>query len=262
MALAFRLSARLDIKAPHLIKTVRLEGVRKVGDPAEFARRYDDEAIDEILYLDAVASLYHRNHLAALILHTTERCFVPVTVAGGIRSVADARALIASGADKVAINTAALARPELITEIAEHFGSQAMVIQIDAKAKGKTYEAYCDGGREPSGQEVVAWAKEAVERGAGEILLTAIDREGTGTGFDLDLIAAVSQGVSVPVVAAGGFGEPHHAPQAAQAGAAGIAISGALHYNRVPLEDIREALRSAEVPVRPAPQAESHAVPL
>lgn len=247
--LAFRLIARLDIRNAHLIKTIRLEGVRKVGDPAEFARRYDQAGIDEILYLDVVASLYGRNSLGGLVQRGTADAFCPVTVGGGIATVDTAGSLFRSGADKIAINTSVVRDPSLITELAKKFGSQAVVLQLDAKRKGDGWEAYCDGGRQPTGLSSTQWAAEAVDRGAGEILATAIDREGCRSGFDLALIGALAS-LSVPVVAAGGFGAPHHAVEAAEAGASGIAIAGDLHYRRVSIEDIRDALRHAGVAVR------------
>lgn len=246
MALAFRLIARLDIQSPELIKTIQLEGRRKLGDPNEFARRYDTSGIDEILYLDAVASLYGRNSLGELVAHTTDDIFTPVTVGGGVRSVVDARELLLAGADKIAVNTAAHQCPSLINDLATKFGSQCVVIQIDAKAGS----CRVDGGRQETGRSAVDWAEEAVGQGAGEILLTSIDREGTKTGFDLALIEDVARRVTVPVVASGGFGRPVHAVDAAQAGASGIAISGALHYNRVELDEIRDALDGAGIAVR------------
>ena len=247
----FRLIARLDIRNAHLIKTIRLEGVRRVGDPNEYARRYDAEGIDELLYLDVVASLYGRNALADLVSRASESVFVPTTVGGGIRSVDDVRTLLLAGADKIAVNTAAIKRPELITEIAEKFGSQAVTVQIDAKRKGDGWEAYCDGGRQPTGYDAVDWARHVADLGAGEILLTSIDQEGTLRGFDIALVEQVCGGVvSVPVIAAGGFGRPEHAVEAAQAGAVGVAVAGALHYGRVRLNDIKGALANAGVPVR------------
>lgn len=251
MSLAFRLIARLDIKAPDLIKTVRLEGVRKVGDPAAYARRYDRAGIDEILYLDVVASLYGRSHLPDLLAHTTNDIFVPVCCGGGVSSVDAAAELLRAGADKVAVNTAALKRPELITEISRRFGSQAMVIQIDAKKLTTTYEAYGDCGRERSGRDVVAWAQEACDRGAGEVVLTAVDREGTGQGFDTELVWIVASSVGVPVLASGGFGAPGHASAAAAAGASGVVIADALHYEKVPLGSVRNHLKQAGYTVRP-----------
>jgi imidazole glycerol-phosphate synthase subunit HisF len=233
---------------------VNLEGVRRVGDPHEFAVRYANEGIDEILYMDAVASLYGRNSLADLVSRTTEAVFVPVTVGGGIRSTDDVRAMMLAGADKVAINTAAVARPELITEVARKFGSQAMVLQIDAKRKGDGWEVYCDGGRQPSGKDAIEWAREGVERGAGEILLTSIDHEGTRRGFDEGLARAVAGGVGVPVVASGGCGNAQHAAAAIKAGADAVAIAHVLHYRLATIEQIKEAMSKAGIPVRPKPK--------
>jgi cyclase len=247
--LAFRLIARLDIRNSHLIKTIRCEGVRKVGDPAEFARRYDQAGIDEILYLDVVASLYGRNSLAGLVERSTADTFVPVTVGGGIASVDSAGQLLRAGADKVAVNTSVVHDPALITKLAHKFGSQAIVLQLDAKWVDNDWEAYCEGGRQPTGRFASPWAAEAVDRGAGEILVTSIDREGVRSGFDVALIEALSS-LSVPVVAAGGFGAPSHAVEAYEAGASGVAIAGDLHYGRTSLKEIRGALRKAGVAVR------------
>jgi cyclase len=251
-----RLIARLDVRGEYLIKPVNLEGVRRVGDPHEHAVRYANEGIDEILYMDAVASLYGRNSLAALLERTTEAVFVPVTVGGGIRSVDDARTMMLAGADKVAVNTAAVKRPELITEIARKFGSQAVVLQIDAKRRGDgpaAYEVYTDGGREPSGRDAVAWAKEGAARGCGEILVTSIDREGTRRGCDLDLTARVALAVPVPVVASGGCGCPSDAVAALlSAGASGLAVAHVLHYRQHTISEIKEAMSNAGIPVRMA----------
>ncbi len=250
MALAFRLIARLDIRGKHLIKTIRLEGVRKLGDPAEYAKRYDAEGIDEILYLDCVASLYGRNGLGELLRRTADECFVPVTAAGGVRSVSDVRKLLRVGADKVAVNTAAIHRPELITEIAEQFGSQAMVIQIDAKRKNGGWEAYCDGGRQPTGKDAIEWAAEAVEHGAGEVFLTSVDEEGTGKGCAVTLGSKIASAVVVPVVLAGGVGTAEHVIRVANTGCTGVAMAGALHYGKVSLAEMRGALTEAGIPVR------------
>ena len=245
----FRLIARLDIRNERLIKTICCEGVRVVGDPAEYARRYDAAGIDEIIYLDVVASLYGRNGLARLLDKTTSDVFTPITAGGGVRTVDDGMALLRAGADKIAVNTAAIRRPALITELAEKFGSQAVVVQIDAKRKGNGWEAYCEGARQATGRRVSDWCVEVAERGAGELFVTAIDREGVGTGFDTALASHVAR-ANIPVVIAGGFNEPKHAIEAAQAGVSGIAIAGALHYSRVSLRDIRQALSAAGVPVR------------
>jgi len=247
--LAFRLIARLDIRNQHLIKTIRCEGVRKVGDPAEYVKKYDAAGIDEIYYYDAVASLYGRNSLGSLVERASEDAFCPVTVSGGVYELDAARRLLGRGADKFGINTGAIERAVRIDILAKKFGSQAVVLQLDAKRKSGGWEAYCEGGRSPTGKPAVAWATEAVERGAGEILVTSIDCEGTRTGFDLALISELSS-LSVPIVAAGGFGAPLHAVEAWRAGASGIAIAGALHYNRVTLDEIRTELQQAGACVR------------
>ena len=247
-----RLIVRLDVKAPSLVKTVNLEGLRVVGDPYEHATRYDQEGIDEIVYLDIVASLYGRNGLLGLVERTTDAVFCPVTVGGGVRSIEDARRLLRAGADKVAVNTEATKRPGLLSELARALGCQAVVLQLDAKRRGDRWEAWCNGGREPTGRDAVDWAEEAVAAGAGEILLTSVDREGTGTGFDLRLIEAVVAAVKVPVIASGGFGSPIHAVKAFEAGADGVAVARALHYGATTLAELRETVRRAGVPVRTA----------
>ena len=249
MGLTFRLIARLDIRNEHLIKTVRLEGVRKVGDPAEYARRYDAQGIDEILYLDVVASLYGRNGLAEICQSTAEDAFCPLVAGGGINCTRQGRELLACGADKVAINTAATRRPALVDEMAQKYGSQAITLQLDAKRKNGGWEAYSHGGRQPAGRDALAWAAEAVDRGCGEVLVTSIDREGTRTGFDLDLVGALAP-LRVPIVCAGGFGAPSHAVDAYNAGASGVAIAGDLHYGRTTLPEIRAELRKAGIPTR------------
>ena len=202
-----RIIPRLDIKGKNLIKGVQLEGLRVMGDPHEFALDYYRAGADELVYMDIVASLYGRNNLSDIIRRAADQVFIPITVGGGIRSVEDARHILRSGADKVAINTAAIARPELISEVARHFGSQAMVLSIEAKqvAHGK-WEAYTDNGRERTGLDVLQWVQRGVEMGAGEILLTSVDREGTRKGFDIDLISQVSRLATVPVIASGGMG--------------------------------------------------------
>lgn len=247
--LKFRLSARLDVKPPHLIKTVNLDGMRILGDPYEYAKRYNDQGIDEILYLDVVASLYGRNSLAPLLEKTTRDVFCPVTAGGGVRSTDDVRLLLQAGADKVCVNTAAIRRPELITEIAEKFGSQCMVLQIDAKRRGNGWEAWCEGGREPTGKDAIAWAEEGQARGAGEILLTSIDREGTGGGADLELLSRASVS-RVPVVYSGGVSTPGHVRDAHRAGASGVAMAKVLHLGPG-LAEIRANCQQSGVNVRP-----------
>jgi len=246
-----RIIARLDIKGPHLIKSINLEGIRVIGDPQEFAERYYLSHADELIYIDMVASLYGRNNLQDIVKKCAQNIFIPLTIGGGIRSVEDARVLFQSGADKVAINTAALARPELISDIAETFGSQAMVVSIEAKKMGEGHwEPYSDCGRERSYRDAVEWAKEAYTKGAGEILLTSIDQEGTKKGFDLELIRKVSDAVPIPVIASGGLGKPEDALDAVKQGADAIAIASVLHYNLFTLDDIKGTLSANGVSVR------------
>ena len=249
-----RLIARLDVKAPNLIKSVHLEGLRKIGDPNAFARKYYEAGIDEILYMDAVASLYGRNSLLDIIERTTRDVFVPITVGGGIRSVADVAAALKAGADKVAINTAAVRRPELISEVARVFGAQCMVLAIDAKQAGPgRWEAYTDGGREHSGVDAVDWAQRGAALGAGEILLTSVVREGTRRGFDIELTQAVATTVSIPVIASGGMGEIDHLVAVARDGRAdAVAMADMLHFERMPLAEIRAGARRQGLAVRAA----------
>jgi imidazole glycerol-phosphate synthase subunit HisF len=250
-----RLIARLDIKPPNLIKPMNLDGVRVVGDPHAYATRYNDEGIDELLYIDAVSSLYGRSSILGIVERAVADVFCPVTVGGGIRSLEDARAAFLAGADKIALNSAVVRRPELITELAHKYGSQAVVLQIDAKRKGNGWEAYTDGGREPSGKDAVAWAQEGVERGCGEILVTSIDAEGVRRGCDTLLIGNIASAVQVPVIASGGVGSCGHVVDAFRAGADAVAIAHALHYRTTTLGDIRMAVAEAGFPVRPVEQA-------
>ncbi len=247
-----RLIPRLDIKGPNLIKGINLEGLRVIGDPQAFARRYYDEGADELLYVDVVASLYGRNSLHDIVKRTVQDVFVPLTVTGGLRSVDDVKDMLRAGADKVGINTAATKRPELIREVARKFGSQCMVLSIEAKRTAPDrWEAYTDNGREPTGLDVVEWAKLGVELGAGEILLTSIDKEGTREGFDTALIAAVAGAVSVPVIASGGMGLPGDVAKAVRVGHAdAVAMADILHYQRATLADIRAAACGAGLSVR------------
>ena len=247
-----RIIPRLDIKGPNLIKGIHLEGLRVMGDPHEFALRYYEDGADELIYMDIVASLYGRNNLSDIIRRAANKIFIPITVGGGIRSVDDARHILRSGADKVAINTAAVNRPELISEISRKFGSQAMVLSIEAKkiSEGK-WEAYTDNGREKTGLDVIQWASRGVELGAGEILLTSVDQEGTRKGFDNELIRQVRRIVSVPVIASGGMGKLEHGVEAAQLGEAdAISMADMLHYRRTSIQEIREFALSANLPVR------------
>lgn len=247
-----RLIARLDVKAPNLIKGIHLEGLRVIGDPNEYARRYYDAGADELIYMDIVASLYDRNSLLDIVERTTSDVFIPITVGGGVRSVDDARMLLRAGADKVAINTAAVKRPELVGEMARTFGSQCMVLSIEAKRdRGGTWEAYTDNGREHTGLDVVQWARRGAELGAGEILLTSVDQEGTRKGFDVDLVRAVTAAVNIPVIASGGMGSSEHLIDVVRVGGAdAVAIADMLHYERMSMPEIRGTALQAGFPVR------------
>lgn len=247
-----RLIARLDIKGSNLIKGVHLEGLRVIGDPQEHARRYYESGADELVYMDVVASLYGRNSLTDIVRYTAENVFIPLTVGGGIRSIDDVNTLLRAGADKIAINTAAIGRPALLSEIAGRFGSQCLVLSIEAKRKsGGGWECFTDNGREHTGQDVVAWAMRGAELGAGEILLTSIDREGTRKGFELDLVRAVTSAVRIPVIASGGMGNPEHLIEVARDGGAdAVAMADILHYRRADMPAIRKAALDAGLPVR------------
>lgn len=248
---SLRVIARLDVKGPNLIKGIHLEGLRVVGDPHEHALRYYHEGADELVFMDIVASLYQRNNLSDIIKRAADRIYVPITVGGGIRSLDDVSRMMHSGADKVAINTAAIARPGLIAEVARRFGSQCMVLGVEAKRVGDgRWEAYTDNGRERTGRDVVAWVRQAVELGAGEVLLTSVDQEGTRKGFDLPLLQAVCSAVSVPVIASGGFGQTGDASAAATAGASAMAVADALHWKRMGLGQIKQAAQAAGWDVR------------
>jgi imidazole glycerol-phosphate synthase subunit HisF len=228
-----RLIPRLDIKGSNLVKGVHLEGLRVLGRPADFARTYYLEGADELLFVDIVASLYQRNQLLPIILETAKEMYIPLTVAGGLRNLEDIRSVLRAGADKAALNTAAIRQPELINEAALAFGSSTVVVSIEAKKRPDgSYEAYTDCGRERTGRDVVAWAREAESRGAGEILITSIDREGTGAGFDLELTELVTSAVSLPVVASGGAGRKEDVVTLAKASdVSGIAVASLLHYD-------------------------------
>jgi cyclase len=242
-----RLIARLDVKGANLIKGVHLEGLRVIGSPNDFARKYYRQGADEIIYMDVVASLYGRNHLVEIIKEAAKDIFIPVTVGGGIRSVENAREVLRSGADKVAVNTAAIKNPLIISDIARTFGSQCMVSSIEAKRiSNDAWEVFYDNGRERTGLDVVEWSKACVARGAGEILLTSVDREGTRKGFDVELVQAVSSVVSVPIIASGGMGSFQDLLKvASEGGADAVAMADIVHYGRSDFAKIRaEAIDS------------------
>jgi cyclase len=247
-----RIIPRLDIKGPNLIKGVHLEGLRVLGDPALFAKKYYKEHADELIYIDSVASLYERNNILEIVKETAKEIFIPLTVGGGIRSVSDARAALLNGADKVAINTAAIKVPALITAIAEDFGSQCVVVSIEAKRTGENaWECYIDNGREKTGIPVLEWVKQIQDLGAGEILLTSVDQEGTKKGFDISLVSKVMEIAKIPVIASGGMGTlAHLAELIAKTDINAIAIANVLHYGTYTLKDIREELSKHNIEVR------------
>lgn len=247
-----RIIARLDVKSDYLVKGIHFEGLRKIGNPNEFAKMYYEQGADEIIYMDIVASLYNRNNLTDIIRKTTEDIFIPITVGGGIRSLEDAQKILRNGADKVAINTAAIKRPELITEISSKFGSQCMVLSIEAKkiADGK-WEVYYDNGREKTGIDVIEWAKKGCELGAGEILLTSVDMEGTKKGFDYELVKAVSEIVPIPVIASGGMGNFDHMNEViTDSRADAVAIASVLHYKKTDIQTLKEDAINAGINAR------------
>lgn len=254
-----RLIARLDIKGANLIKGIHLEGLRIVGDPQDRAEKYYQDGADEVIYMDTVASLYGRNNLLDVVTRATEHVFVPMTVGGGIRSVEDARALLRAGADKVAINTAAIKDPTLIKKLSDVWGSSTIVLSIEAKktAEGK-WEAYTDNGRERTGLDVAQWAEQGAKLGAGEIFLTSVDQEGTRKGFDCELVSEVTKSVDIPVVASGGFGEFTHLKDLLQIGQpTGVAFADSLHYDRIGLTEIRNFCAQNDIPTRTRSFAET-----
>lgn len=228
----FRLIPRLDIKGPNLVKGIRLEGLRVLGPPDLFAKAYAEEGADELLYMDAVASLYGRNSLLDFISRTAQSIFVPITVGGGIRTEADVQQVLLAGADKVAINTAAVENPALIDALAKRFGSSTIVLSIEAKRNDNRWTAYVNNGRDNTGRDAFEWACEAVDRGAGEIIVTAVDREGMGRGFDLELAQRMTDILPVPVVVCGGAGSIDDVLAAAAVSDA-VAIASVLHYEFV-----------------------------
>ncbi len=228
-----RVIARLDIKGPNLVKGIHLEGLRVLGKPERFARHYYEQGADELVYMDAVASLYQRNSLLDIVTRTSREIFIPLTVGGGIRSLDDINQVLRAGADKVSLNTAAIQNPEFIKEAARRFGSSTIVISIEAiRQPDGRYQAYTNNGRESTGFDAVEWAMRVAESGAGEILLTSVDREGTGKGFDLELTSAIAGAVPIPVIAAGGAGKLSHVAEVVQQGRAdAVCLASMLHYN-------------------------------
>ena len=234
--------ARLDIKGENLIKTIQLEGLRVVGSPKDFALDYYKQGVDELIFMDSVASLYGRNHLKELLKEVAKNIFIPITVGGGIRTLDDALQILRSGADKIAVNTAAVLNPNLISEISTNFGNQCMVLSVEAKrSRNLNWEVYINNGREHTGLSVIEWIKKGVDLGAGEIFLTSVDNEGTRKGFDLELIKTVSNEVNVPIIASGGMGCFEDFEKVINyAKADAIAMSGVLHYKRLSISEIRK----------------------
>ena len=249
--LAKRIIACLDVRDGVVVKGVQFEGLRAAGDPAELARRYDVEGIDEVVILDVTATLEARQARAHTIQAVARELFIPLCVGGGIRTDDDAAAAIDAGADKVSLNSAALADPTLITRLAERYGSQAVVVAIDAKTVDERWIAYTRSGSMASSLDAVGWAREAAERGAGEILLTSMDRDGTKSGFDCALTAAVSDAVSIPVIASGGAGSFEHFAEVFTDGYADAALAASIfHFNTHGVAELKQFLRARAIPVR------------
>jgi imidazole glycerol-phosphate synthase subunit HisF len=242
----------LDVDAGRVVKGTNFVDIRDAGDPVELAERYDREGADELVFLDITATHEKRDTITDLARRTADNVFIPFTIGGGIRSVADAQVVLDAGADKVAVNSSALERPRLISELAEVFGSQCVVIAIDAKREGDGYGVYVAGGRRRvDGREAVAWALEAAERGAGEVLLTSMDRDGTSDGYELELTRAVADAVPVPVIASGGAGEPSHLADALTEGRADAVLCASIfHYGHYTVGEAKRYLVEAGVPVR------------
>jgi cyclase len=241
----------LDVDAGRVVKGTNFVDIRDAGDPVELAERYDAEGADELVFLDITATHEKRDTMVELARRTADNVFVPFTIGGGIRSVADAQAVLDAGADKVSVNSAAVARPELIDELAERFGAQCVVLAIDAKqAAEQRWEVFVSGGRTATGRDAVEWAREGVERGAGEILLTSMDRDGTNDGYDLALTSAVAEAVSVPVIASGGAGTLDHLTDALRAGADAALCASIFHYGRHTVGEAKAHLAAAGIPVR------------
>jgi cyclase len=240
----------MDVDAGRVVKGTRFIDIRDAGDPVELAAHYDREGADELVFLDITATSDKRATVVELARRAADEVFVPFTIGGGVREVADAQAVLDAGADKVSVNSAVVARADLIDELARVFGAQCVVLAIDAKRAGESWEVYVAGGRTPTGRDAVQWAREGVGRGAGEILLTSMDRDGTQDGYDLELLTAVSEAVDVPVIASGGAGEPEHLVDGLAAGADAALCASIFHYGRYRISEVKDRLAEAGVPVR------------
>jgi len=257
VSVAVRVIPCLDVDAGRVVKGVNFADLRDAGDPVELARRYDAEGADELTFLDVTASSASRETTYEVVSRTAEQVFIPLTVGGGVRAVADVERLLRAGADKVGVNTAAIARPELISEIADRFGSQVLVLSVDARrtrpgepVTPSGYEVTTHGGRRGTGLDAVEWAARAAELGAGEVLLNSMDADGTGAGFDLDMLRAVRERVSVPLIASGGAGAVEHFPPAVAAGADAVLAASVFHFQQLTIGEVKDALRAAGSPVR------------
>lgn len=253
MAVAVRVIPCLDVDAGRVVKGVKFEGLRDAGDPVELAQRYNAEGADELTFLDVTASSSDRATTFEVVGQTAEQVFIPLTVGGGVRSVEDVDRLLRTGADKASINTAAIARPEVINEIVERFGSQVLVLSLDAKRSDATpsgFEVTTHGGRQSTGLDALEWAAEAARRGVGEILLNSIDADGTKAGFDLEMIRAVRAVVSVPLIASGGAGAPEHFAPAVEAGADAVLAASIFHFGEVSIGEVKDTIRAAGYEVR------------
>jgi cyclase len=249
--LKLRVIPCLDVKDGRVVKGVNFVSLRDAGDPVEQAAVYDAAGADELTFLDITASHENRDTIVDVVARTASRVFLPLTVGGGIRSVGDMRRLLLAGADKCSVNSAAVARPELVAEAARKFGSQCVVVAVDAKRTGPgKWEVFTHGGRTPTGIEVLDWCRQVTEMGAGEILLTSMDRDGTGQGFDLELLRAVCSAVRVPVVASGGVGTLEHFVDGARAGATGLLAASVFHFGTFTIAQVKAALQQAGLPVR------------
>jgi cyclase len=240
----------MDVDAGRVVKGTRFIDIRDAGDPVELAAHYDAEGADELVFLDITATSDKRSTVVDLARRAADQVFVPFTIGGGVREVADAQAVLDAGADKVSVNSAAVARPELVGELAQVFGAQCVVLAIDAKRLAEGWEVFVAGGRTATGRDAVSWARECVERGAGEILLTSMDRDGTRDGYDLALLEAISGAVDVPVIASGGAGEPRHLVEGLQAGADAVLCASIFHYGSYTIPEVKRELAGAGVPIR------------
>ena len=256
--LALRVIPCLDVKDGRVVKGVNFVSLRDAGDPVEQARLYDAEGADEITFLDIGATHENRGTMLDVVSRTAEKVFIPLTVGGGVRSVEDVRALLLAGADKASINSAAVADPGLVRRAAEAFGSQAIVVAVDARnvAPGK-WEVFTHGGRRGTGIDAIGWCRRVAELGAGELLVTSMDRDGTKSGFDLDLLRAVRAAVRLPLVASGGVGNVTHFVEGARAGATGLLAASVFHYGEMRIGEAKAALAAAGLPVRPPSEAEA-----